>query len=369
MLKLAFALFWPLLQFAPQGAPPAQKAPYKELSSRWDSAGVIETGLSRTAFVVVCPSDAPDAGQLIVADSSGQLAEVRYASEGWTKVRTFGVGEPITALCPGAPHADRKWRVYVGTKSGKILELTRGNLGWTTTEVRTIVGPIREITLTDPGQYGISQLFAIDADGRVLNLWLSESDEWVTRLVPEIDGGATEVCYEIGEQGVTAILAGAKGTLYKFLQDSTGNWAGGPWATMPAGPLDMASSADPTSADIAVYYSGDDGFFRYLFHNHTDEDQARVPIAEATTHLIGKGEQRRFNEFFGMSAGDFCQFEFNYTSLQWDRIPLEKMPTTVVSTTFGPGRGEHLGQIYVATIDGKVYEFVRQALAPESDDE
>ncbi len=367
MLTLALAFFWPLLQLvAPQGAP--RKAPYTELSTRWDTAGVIETGLSRAAVVMVCPSSEPDAGQLIVADSSGQLVEMRYGLEGWAKVRTFGVGEPITAACAGAPHSDRKWRVYVGTQSGKILELTRANLGWTTKEVRTVVGPVREIVATDPGQFGVSQIFAIDGDGRVLNLWLTEADEWVTRLVPEIDGGATEVCYNVGNEGLIAIIAGPKGTIYKFNQDSTGSWAGGPWTTMPAGPLDMASSADPTKKDIAVFYSGDDGFFRYLFYGYTDDTKARIPIAEAANHLIGKGTQRRFNEFFAMSAGDFCLFEFNFTTRQWDRIPMEKIPATVVSTTFGPGRGGSLSQVYVATINGNVREYVRREVKPETPD-
>jgi len=371
MFKLALALFWPLLQIAPSQIPPnTPKATYVELSSHWDPAGVIETGFTKTAFVRVCPSDAPDAGQLIVADSSGQLAELRFdESTGWTKVRTFGVGEPITAICSGAPHFDRQWRIYVGTKSGKIIELTRGDLGWTTAEVRTIVAPVKEIIATDPGEQSISQLFAIDGDGRVLNLWLSEAGDWITRLVPEIDGGASEVCYDIDKVGIIAVVAGSGGTIYKFTQDSTGHWAGDVWATMPAGPLDMVGSADPTHADIAIYYSGNDGIFRYLFKGTTSDEKARIPIAETVNYLIGKGTQRRFNEFFGMSAGDFCQFEFNYTTRQWDRIPMEHMPTQVVSSTFGPGRGEALHQIYVATVDGKIHEFTRQELQPEPDDE
>ena len=367
MFKLALALFWPLLQLAPQTSP--KVAEYKELSSRWDAAGVIETGLSQTAAVVACPADAPDAGQLIIADSSGQIVEMRYGSDGWTKVRSFGIGEPITVACAGAPHFDRMWRLYVGTQSGKVLELTRATLGWTTREVRTIVAPVKEIEASDPGQNSISQLFVIDGDGRVLNLWLTEADEWVTRLLPEIDGGATEVCYDIGKSGLTAILAGPKGTIHKFQQDSTGNWAGGPWTTMPAGPQDMAASADPTMKDIAVYYSGSDGIFRYLFYDYTNDEKARVPIAEAANHLIGKGAQRRFNEFFAMSAGDFCLFEFNFSSREWDRIPLEKIPTTVVSQVFGPGRGEGVHQVYVATIDGKIHEYVRQELEPEPEPE
>lgn len=368
MLTLALALFWPLLQIAPQGNANIPQAQYRELSTRWDDAGAIETGLTKTAFVCVCPSDIPDAGQLIVADSSGQLAELRYGPDGWTKVRTFSAGEPITAACAAAPHIDRKWRMYVGTRSGKVVEFTRGSMGWTNTEVREIIGPVTEIVATDPGMQAVSQLFAIDGDGRVLNFWLSGEGKWVMRLVPEIDGGVSEICYDISSLGVTAIVAGPRGTIYKFAQDSTGHWSGGPWVTMPAGPLDMANSADPTMKDIALFYSGEDGFFRYLFASHKDDEKARIPIAEAANYLIGKGTGRRFNEFFGMSAGDFCLFEFNFTTRQWDRIPMKKMPTQVVSSTFGPGRGESLQQIYVATVDGTVYEFTRGYVDAEDDE-
>jgi len=373
MFTLALALFWPLLQMGggmKQIPPNTPKAPYKEISSRWDAPGVIETGLSKIAFVCVCPSDAPDAGQLIVADSTGQLVEMRYGDDsGWTKVRSFGVGQPITAACAGAPHLDRQWRMYVGTRSGKIIELTRGDLGWTTAEVREIIGPVKQIIATAPGNVWVSQLFAIDADGRVVNLWLSADDQWVTRLIPEVDGGAAEVCFDIDGNGVIAIVGGANGSIYKFLQDSTGHWDGDVWAKMPTGPLDMASSADPTHADIAVYYSGNDGIFRYLFKGTTNDEKARIPIAGAVTNLIGKGDQRRFNEFYGVSAGDFCNFEFNYTTRQWDRIAMAHMPTRVVSTTFGPGREEPLHQIFVATADGKIYEFTRGYVEPDPDDE
>lgn len=368
MLALALALFWPLLQLAPQGRSTLPRSAYKELSTRWDSAGAIETGLSNTAFVSVCPSDLPDAGQLIVADSAGQLVEMRYGPDGWTKVRSFSVGEPITAGCAGAPHLDRKWRMYVGTQSGKIIEFTRGNLGWTNVEIQTLVPPVKEIVATNPGSKSISQLFLIDGDGRVLNMWLTETDKWILRLVPEVDGGASRICYDISSQGLTAIIAGSKGTVYKFGQDSTGHWNGGPWATMPAGPLDMANSADPSMKDIAVFYSGTDGFFRYLFANHTNDEQARIPIAEAANYLIGKGPERRFNEFFGMSAGDFCMFEFNFATREWDRVPMGKIPSRVVSTAFGPGREEPPQQIFVATIDGAVYEFTRGYVEPDFGD-
>jgi hypothetical protein len=363
MFKLAIALFWPLLQLAPQSAP--RVAPYVELSKRWDPAGVFETGLSRTAAVVVCPTVIEGAGSVIVADSAGQIVEMRFEPDGWTKVRTFAIGEPLTGVCAGAPHLDRIWRVYIGTKSGRVLELSRTSMGWSTNEVRTVVAPVTNIQASDPGPNGISQLFVIDGDGRTLNLWLTEADVWVTRLLPEIDGGATEVCFDIDKSGLTSILASPSGTIYKFRQDSTGNWGGGPWTTMPAGPLDMVSSADPTGRDIAVYYSGSDGVFRYLFYDYKEDEKARVGIADATTNLIGKGSQRRFNEFFGINGGNFYLFEFNFATREWDRIPIEGIPATVVSVVFGPGRGAAMHQIYVARIDGKIHEYVRQELKPE----
>jgi len=367
MFNLAIALFWPLLQIAPPISPqnPPQVAQFVELSPRWDVAGTFETGLDRTAAVIVCPADASEAGDLIVADSSGQIVEMQFGPDGWKKIRTFGIGEPITAACAGAPHADRIWRVYVGTKSGRVLELSHGSLGWTTTEVRTVVAPVRNIQASDPGMSSVSQIFVIDGDGLVLNLWLSGADEWVTRLLPQIDGGATEVCFDFQRTGLVAIVAGPEGTIHKFAQDSTGSWAGGPWTSMPGGALDMAASADPTMKDIAVYYSGADGIFRYLFYDYKEDEKARIPIAGGVTQVIGKGPQRRFNEFFAMSAGEFCLFEFDFADREWKKIAMKQISAPVTSVAFGSGRGDSLSQIYVATLDGKVHEFVRQKMPSE----
>jgi len=363
MFKLAIALFWPLLQLTPQTAP--QVAKVVELSSRWDAAETFETGLDRAAAVIVCPTNSAEAGDLVVADSSGQIVEMRFGPDGWTKTRAFGIGEPITAACAGAPHADRVWHLYIGTRSGRVLELTRGGLGWTTQEVRTVVAPVRNIQASDPGLSGVSQVFVIDGDGLVLNLWLTEADEWITRLLPEIDGGATEVCFDYPKTSLVSILAGPEGTIHKFAQDSTGNWTGGSWTSMPAGALDMAASADPTMKDIAVFYSGTDGIFRYLFYDYTQDEKARVPVAGGVTQVIGKGQQRRFNEFFAMSAGEFCLFEFDFADREWKKIPMKQIASPVVSVVFGPGRGEPLSQMYVATVDGKVHEFVRQKMPSE----
>jgi hypothetical protein len=335
------------------------------LSTRWDAVETFESELNRTLAVLVCPSQAPGAGQLIVTDSSGQIVEVRHGSDGWVSVRNFGVGEEITAACAGAPHLDRVWHVYVGTKSGRVLELSRASVGWTTKEIKTVEAPVINFQATDPGPTGISQLFVIDGDGRVINLWLTEEDEWVTRLIPEIEGGATEVCFDYSRTGISAILAGDKGVIYKFAQDSTGHWTGEAWTAMPVGPLDMASSADPTMKDIAVFYSGTDGIFRYLFYDFTTDEKARVPIASGTTQIIGKGSQRRFNEFFAMSAGEFCLFEFNFDTQKWDKFPMAKVTSPAVSVAFGPGRGGSLSQIYVASVDGRIYEFVRQEVKQE----
>lgn len=359
-LILSLFMFWPVLQMPPT-------APYKELSKYWDPAGTIASGIGPAVGVAICPTRQPGAGHLIAADSAGRLAELRFDGAHWSVVRTFRVDEPVTAICSGAPHLDRVWRVYVGTRGGRILELNRGNLGWTTVEVAKVPGPIRNMQASDPGIEGISQLFVIDANGQVTNYWLTEEDKWVTRQVPEIQGGATEVCFDYHRSGLRAITAGPSGVIAKFTQDSTGHWTGGPWTTMPAGALDMTASADPTMQDIAVYYSGRDGIFRYLFHGRMDDEPARIAVAGGTTHLIGKGPQRRFNEFFAQSGNEFCLFEFNFTTRDWDKIVLKPIREKVVSSVFGPGRGESLSQVYAMTVDGTIHEFTRRELEESTD--
>jgi hypothetical protein len=222
---------------------------------------------------------------------------------------------------------------------------------------------------SDPGTSSISQLFVFDGEGSVSNLWVSEAGDWITRAMPDIAGGATEISFNYDGAMLQALVAGPEGVIHKFVQDSTGRWTGGEWASMPAGPMDMAGSADPSMRDMAVFYSGDDGVFRYLFYDYKTDETARIPIAAGVTHLIGKGSQRRFNEFFGMAAEEFCLFEFNFDTRRWDKIPMKRIEEPVVSTIMDYGRGERLAQIYVACVDGTIHEFTRWIVENEPDEE
>jgi hypothetical protein len=232
-------------------------------------------------------------------------------------------------------------------------------MGWLRKPVKEVPPPVSNLVASDPGDASISQLFVFDGNGSVSNLWVSEAGDWITRAIPDIDGGATEISFAYDGPVMQALVAGPKGVLYKFEQDSTGRWQGGEWASMPAGPLDMAGSADPSMTDMAVFYSGNDGVFRYIFYEYKTDEKARVPIAGGVNHLIGKGPQRRFNEFFGMVADEFCLFEFNFTDRRWDKIPMKTFETPVVSTVMDFGRGARLAQIYVACVDGTIHEFTR----------
>jgi hypothetical protein len=111
--------------------------------------------------------------------------------------------------------------------------------------------------------------------------------------------------------------------------------------------------------DMAFFYSGEDGYLRYLFLGSTIDTLSRLVVGGGATHLIGKGDQRRFNEFFGMRKGTFSLFEYDAVLLDWQEIPITKIEGTTVATCFGPGRGELLHQIYVVTLEGRAYEFVR----------
>jgi hypothetical protein len=362
MLKLLpFIIFWSVLSVQSAQAQPdyLPQSSYKELSTRWNYAGSFDTGLDKTLAVVVCLASTPGAGNVIVIDSTGQIVEMRYEPSGWKRVRQFAVGERVAAACSGAPHQDRIWRLYIGTVSGRVLEYTRGTMGWLRQTIKEVPPPIVNLVASDPGTSSISQLFVFDGTGSVSNLWVSDADDWITRPIPDIDGGATEISFDYDETTLQILVAGPAGTIYKYVQDSTGHWSGGEWASMPAGPLDMAGSADPSLKDMAVFYSGDDGIFRFLFYGYLTDEKARVPIAAGVTHLIGKGPQRRFNEFFGMVAGEFCLFEFNFTSRRWDKIPMKTFDVPVVSTTMDYGRGERLAQVYVACVDGTIHEFTR----------
>jgi hypothetical protein len=128
---------------------------------------------------------------------------------------------------------------------------------------------------------------------------------------------------------------------------------------MVGGVRSLAQAADPTTRDVAVFYSGTDGLFRYLFQGHTDDAKARVPVADGVTNLIGAGNQRRFNEFFGVSGDEFCMFEFDFEDKAWHKVPFGKIDPPVVSAVFGYGRNEVSAQMYVMCANGKVYEFVR----------
>ena len=69
-----------------------------------------------------------------------------------------------------------------------------------------------------------------------------------------------------------------------------------------------------------------------------------------------------------MSRGEFCLFEFNFEDRKWTRLPQKTIAGPVASVEYGPGRGGHLRQIYVATVDGKINEFVRQEVKEEPPD-
>src|SRR3990170_4606135 len=80
------------------------------------------------------------------------------------------------------------------------------------------------------------------------------------------------------------------------------------------------ASAAPSARDIAVFYEGTDGLFRYLFLGFTDDKKARVPIADGITHIVGVGSQRRFNEFFAVSGDEFCMFEYSFEAKGWQKV-------------------------------------------------
>lgn len=359
---------WPLLlnQGAPSSLP---SVPYVELSSRWDNAPIIETGLTHLLAVAVCPGSDSTASHLVAIDSTGEIAEFEFDGTSWHKSRGFSMHQPITAACAGMPEHDRIWRLYLGTRSGHVVELTRGDLGWTANEFYQVQGPVAAIYANKPGYYGVSQMFVIDAKGHVTNLWIAvDGKTWIPRDMPDLPGRTVNLCFDYGRLGVQTVAADDAGHIYKFTQDSLGYWTGTEWANLPAGPLDMAPSADPSGKDVAVYYSGADGVFRYLFENHKTDDVSRIPIAAGTTHMLGKDDQLRFNEFFGLDGVEYCLFEFNFETRVWDRIPMKKISEPITSVTFGPARDGHLCQIFVGTANGQIHEFVRQKLKTDSED-
>jgi hypothetical protein len=362
LLNLAFLFFWPVLQGSPQ---------YTELSKLWNNTEIIETGLTRPMATVTCPSrDSTSAGWLVAADSSGKMMELRFDGERWSTVRTFPVGVPLTSICSGAPYPDMDFRLYVGTKSGQILELSRGTLGWSRREIVQLPGPIKTIIASEAGAGGvISVLFAIDASGKLTQLVPPAGNKdqpsapslghWSTRAMPDIPGGISQVVAHAYGARLWVAAAGPKGIVYRYDRDSLGVWRGDPWATMTSGVKYLAPSADPSMRDIAVFYEGTDGLFRYLFKGSTDDKKARLPVADGITHIVGVGSQRRFNEFFAVSGDEFCMFEYDFEDKAWQKVPFGKIDLPVVDAMFGFGRNEPVASMYVTCANGKVYEFVR----------
>lgn len=356
MLALLLALALPILQAAPTGRP---------LSTRWHPTVAIETGLTNLAFIDICPSMTMSAARIMAADSAGNIVEMAFVDRKWTIVGRATVGEPIVSGCAAAMRPDEVWSLIIGTKAGNVYEMRRSELGWGRHEVTTLPGPLRTVAATEPARPGPSQVFVIDANGEVTNWYVGASGRWNRKTVPPTDGGATHICFDYSKAGLQAITAGPKGLIYRFIQDTMGDWSGDIWNRMSAGCLDLAASADPSMQDICLFYSGTDGHLRYLFSGRMDDVTSRLESAQGAYHLIGKGDQRRFNEFFGMSGSEFCLFEYESGLLDWAKIPIRDIPSPVVSTVFGLARGGTWHTMYAATVDGKIYEFERDGLENE----
>jgi hypothetical protein len=358
-LLIVFALMTPLA--AAQSSQPITR----QLSTRWHPTVAIETGLSKLAFVAICPTKNSGDGHFFAVDSSGKVVELAYVDRRWTIKSDFSVGEPIVTGAAAALRPDEIWSIVVGTASGKIVEMRKSDMGWGGHEVTKLEGPPRAVRATEPARPGPSQLFVIDHNGNVSNWYVGASGRWNRKDVPAIEGGATHICFDYRAAGLHTITAGPKGIIGKFVQDSMGNWNGAAWDTMSAGCADLAPSADPTARDICIFYAGLDGHLRYLFYGRMNDVTSRLPCAEGARNLVGKGDQRRFNEFFGMSGTEFCLFEYNSDQADWIKVPIRAIPGPVVSTTFGPARGSIWHTMYAATADGKIYEFERDGLENE----
>ncbi len=332
------------------------------LSTRWHPANTIETGLHNVASVTIMPEAPDSSGNLFVIDSTGDFVELRCEQGQWRVLQTRSVGEPIVSACAAAMRPEPVWSMIVGTRTGRLLELQHGLMGWSHHAIDSLKPPLRVVTATEPGRPGPSQVFAIDADGVVTDYYVGPSGRWNSMTLPPTDGGATHICFDPRATALMAITAGPKGIIHKFSQDTLGLWSGGPWDTLSSPCLDLAVSADPTMKDICLYYSGRDGELRYLFAGRMNDVTSRLPVAGGAHHLIGKGDQRRFAEFFGVTGIEFSLFEYNSDAQNWIAVPIAEIPGTVVSTTFGPARGGHWCSAYVATRDGKVYEFNRDDL-------
>lgn len=359
--KLALFLFWPLLQGNPQ---------YIELSKFWKIGVTIETGMAQPLAVLTCPStDSISAGWLVAADSSGKLAEIHSDGTSWSIVRSFSAGTPLVCICSGAPLPDMEFRLYGGTKTGQIIEVSRGAMGWSKREILQLPGPIRALYATEAGGGGVvSVLLAIDGNGQIhqlvppfdaANKSGGGPGRWTTQSLPDLPGGASFItAHKYGER-LWSAAAGPSGDIYRYYRDTLGQWSGSSWAKMPVGPKSFAAASDPSFKDIAIYYSGIDRRFRFLFLGFTDDKKARVPAADGITNVIGVGSQRRFNEFFGISGNEFCMFEFNFDDKAWHKVPISEVDLPVVSTTFGHGFNDVAAQMYVLGANGKIREYVR----------
>lgn len=356
MLAWFLALILPLLQIQPTT---------RALSSRWHQMPPIQTGLAKLSFLAICPSDDKSDGHLFAVDSSGAVVELGFINREWTILDSTSIGEAVVTGCAAALRPDQGWSIIVGTKSGRIVELRRSTMGWGRHEVGTVPTPIRGIEASEPMRPGPSQLFVIDGEGEITNLYVGASGRWNGKPLPAVEGGHTHLCLDYPREGLCAITAGPRGVIHKFIQDSLGNWSGPMWASLSSGCRDLAASADPSMKDICFFYAGEDGHLRYMFDGRKDDVTSRLACAEDAIHLIGKGDQRRFNEFFGMVGNQFCLFEYDPGLLEWVKVPMGTIPSTVVSTIFGPARGATWHTMYVGTVDGRLYEFERDGLENE----
>ncbi len=356
MLAWLLAFTLPILQAQPTT---------RTLSTRWHPMPPIQTGLPKLAVLAICPSSDDSDGHFFAIDSSGKVIELGFVNREWKTLDSTSVGESVIAGCAAAVRPDEIWSIIVGTKSGKIIELKRGTMGWGRHEVTTVPVPIRGIKASEPGRPGPSQLLIIDGEGEITNWYVGASGRWNTKHLPSVEGGHTHVCIDYPREGLCAITAGPKGVIHKFIQDSLGNWDGQLWNTLSSGCRDMAASADPSMKDICFFYAGEDGHLRYMFDGRKDDVTSRLDCAKDAIHLIGKGDQRRFNEFFGMVGNQFCLFEYDPGQLAWVKVPMGTIPSTVAATIFGPARGATWHTMYVGTVDGRIYEFERDGLENE----
>ncbi|HUU46147.1 MAG TPA: hypothetical protein VM118_10490 [Acidobacteriota bacterium] len=349
----ALILLWPLMQTLVDPI---------ILSTRWDPGETIKTGLDNLVAAVVCRTLNAPGGPLIAVDSTGQVAELAFSDGRWEVQRTFSTDVQVTAVCVGATRGrGENWDLFLGTASGRIIALSRTMVGWSSQDVAVLKGPILSLQTTRAVSEMRASLFVIDGDSLITEFVIGFEGKWLSGKLPRIEGGATRVCLHYAKNRLRVSAAGAAGVVYRIDVDSTGIWRPQPWAHLAAGPIDMAPSEDPTSRDIALFYSGTDGIFRYLFYGRTADDISRLPVADATYLLIGAGEMRRINEFFAMSGNEFCLFEFEPGLEEWIEVPIAPIRKPVVSVSFGQGRGERDFQFYVASVDGTVAEFVRSS--------